>query len=102
MRKIITSAILISLFNVTAAEASLAVTSPSSVCALLNNIDLAAGSWKNIYDNEFGCNSPYKKIGPGFPLENSLAYYADGNKNSVNQVKLVINVNNKSQAKSIH
>jgi hypothetical protein len=102
MRKIITSAIVISLFSVSAAEASLAVTSPSSVCVLLNNIGLATGSWKNIYDNEFGCNSPYKEIGSGFPLANNLAYYVDGNRNAVSQAKLVLNVNNKSQAKSAH
>lgn len=102
MRKIITSAIVISLFNVTAVEASLSVTSPSSVCLLLNNIGLATGSWKNIYNNEFGCNSTYKEIGSGFPLANNLAYYVDGNRNVVTQAKLVLNVNNKSQLTSAH
>ena len=102
MRKIIKSAILISLFNVTAAEASLAITSPSSVCVVLNNVGLSTGSWKNIYDSEFGCNSPYKEIGSGFPLANNLAYYVDGKRNSVTQAKLVLNVNNKSQATSAH
>lgn len=102
MRKVITSIILISLFSVTSAEASLAITSPASVCALLNNIGLATGSWKNFYDNEFGCISPYKEIGPGFPLANNLAYYVEGDKNSVTGAKLVLNVNTKSQATSAH
>ena len=102
MRKIITSVILVSLFSVSAAEASLAVTSPSSVCVLLNNIGLATGSWKNIYDNEFGCNSPYKEIGSGVPLANNLAFYVDGNRNAVTQAKLVLNVNQKSQSTSAH
>ena len=102
MRKVITSTILISLFSVTSAEASLAITSPASVCALLNNIGLATGSWKNFYDNEFGCISPYREIGPGFPLANNLAYYVEGDKNSVTGAKLVLNVNTKSQATSAH
>lgn len=103
MRKIIVSVILTSLFNVTTVEASLTLTSPSLVCPLLNNLGLTTtGNWRNVYDQEFGCHSPYKEIGSGLPLANNLAYYADGNRSAVTQAKLVLNVNNKSQATSAH
>ena len=35
-------------------------------------------------------------------MANNLAYYVDGGKNYVTQAKLVLNVNNKSQATSAH
>ena len=102
MRKGLTSLLLISLFSFNTANASLVITLPASVCALLSNVGLSTGSWINLYENEFYCNSPYKEIGTGFPLANNLAYYVEGNKNSVTQAKLVLNVNNKAQATSAH
>lgn len=102
MRKLLMLTIIATLFNVSTAEASLAVTAPSSACALLDDIGLAAGSWKNIYGNEFGCSSTYKEIGTGFPLANNLAYYVDGTRDSVTEAKLVLNVNVKSKATSAH
>lgn len=102
MRKVITTIILSVLFSATSAEASLAMTSPALVCSLLNNAGFATGGWRRFYENEFTCNSDYKEIGSGIPLANNLAYYVDGNSNSVTQAKLVLNVNNKSQATSAH
>ena len=83
------------------AEASLAITSPTAVCVLLENDGLATRGWKS-YDNKFGCTSDYKEIGSGSPLVNHLAYYVDGDKNSVTQAMLVLSVHNKSQATSGH
>ena len=80
------------------ANAELKITSPHAVCNLLNESGLSTGEWKDNYGWE--CNSPYKEIGSGFSLANNLAYYVDGDKNSVTQAKLVLNVNNKSQEKS--
>jgi hypothetical protein len=58
--------------------------------------------WKNQYDQVFDCSSPYKEIGSGFPLANNLAFYAEGSANNVSQVKLVLNVNNRSSSSSAH
>ena len=103
MRKVITSVVVVlSLFSATSAQATIAITSPALACSLLNNAGLATGSWRNSYDNVFGCNSPYKEIGSGVPLANNLAYYVAGDRTSVTQAKLVLNVNNKSQATSAH
>jgi hypothetical protein len=102
MQRIITLLIFVSTLSITSAEAALVVTSPATACALLNNIGLATGGWKNRYDNEFGCSSPYKEVGTGFPLANNLAYYPEGDRNTVAQLRLVLNVNNKSQAASGH
>jgi hypothetical protein len=46
--------------------------------------------------------SPYKELGAGNPLANNLAYYVDGNASAATQVKLVLNVNNRSAAKPAH
>ncbi len=103
MRKIIaTTAIIISIFTCSSAEAALAITSPATVCALLNNEGLTTEGWRDASESEYGCNSSYKEIGTGFPLGNNLAYYVDGRKNLVVQAKLVLNVNDKSQATAAH
>jgi hypothetical protein len=102
MQNIFITSILFFLLISTPAQASLAITSPASVCPLLSRNGLATGNWKSFYENEFGCISPYKDIGSGLPLANNIAYYVDGDKNTVTQTKLVLNVNNKSQATSAH
>ena len=104
MRNTIVSTVLLAVINTTPTVASLPVSYPASICAFLNNIGLSTGGWKNIYGSEFGCHSPYKDIGADTPLTsaNNLAYYVDGDKASVNQAKLVLNVNNRSQATSAH
>lgn len=77
----------------TYATAGLKVTAPDQACNLANEAGLKTRGWKNRYDQEFGCSSPYKDIGSAFPLPNNLAFYAEGNSTSVNLVKLVLNVN---------
>lgn len=83
------------------AGASLAITSPAAVCVLLDNEGLPTRGW-NVYGSTFGCSSEYKDIGSGSPLANNLAYYVDGDRNSVTQAMLVLSVHNKSQATSGH
>ena len=104
MRYTIGPMVLLILLRVTSAEAELANTTSVSVCALLGGLGLAAGPWRNIYGNEYGCNSPYKDIGSGIAvgMKNNLAYYVDGSRDFVNQAKLVLNVNDRSQAQTAH
>lgn len=58
--------------------------------------------WKN-YDpdykpKEYGCNSTYKVIRDGFPLENNLAYYVNGDRLTGKELKLFLNINNPAAA----
>ena len=75
---------------------------PIIACNLLWEAGLVGRSWRNDYDDVYGFSSPYKYIGSGYPLANNLAYYVDGKANSVSQLKLVLNVNVRAQAKSAH
>jgi hypothetical protein len=84
------------------AQAALINTSPAVVCAFLTDQGLPTSAWAHQYDDLYGCNSSYKELGSGYPLANNLAYYVDGKAASVTQVKLVLNVNSSSQAKSAH
>lgn len=83
-------------------HAELTVSQPSATCSLLSDIGLAARGWRNHYDNEFGCSSPYKELGTGQPMPNNLAYYPGGTQSEVLQVRLVLNVNDKSSAAHAH
>lgn len=84
------------------ANAAFLSTSPSALCNYLTGNGLATSGWKNQYDNEFGCSSPYKEIGAGVPLANNLAYYVEGSSSEARLVKLVVNINNKSSATSAY
>jgi hypothetical protein len=84
------------------AAAALKVNTPSQVCDFLSDFGLATSGWKNLYAADFGCSSPYKELGTGTPLANNLAFYAEGSRTTVAQVKLVLNVNNRAAAKSAH
>lgn len=77
-------------------------TEPSAACNYLTGDGLATRGWKNQYDNEFGCSSPYKEIGTGMPLANNLAYYVEGSSAEARLVKLVVNINNKTLAGSAY
>ena len=84
------------------ASAALRSSVPSQVCSFLADSGLATQGWKKQYDQEFGCASPYKELGSGFPLANNLAYYAEGSSSAVRLVTLVLNVNNRASASSGH
>ena len=94
--------LLASFFCISPAIAELNVTSPSEACGLLKKLDLTTRGWKNYNGQEFGCSSAYKELGAGFPLANNLAYYVTGSRDTVSEVKLVLNVNNRSMAKDAH
>lgn len=96
MLKVIT--ILIGILTSTYATADLTVTTPEQVCNLVAEAGLKTRGWKNHYDQEFGCSSPYKDIGSAFPLPNNIAFYAEGNRTSASLVKLVLNINVPSAA----
>lgn len=81
--------------------------STQSVCSILQQQGLSAT--KNWHEYEglemWGCNSTYKELGSGsdpYSLANNLAFYADGSRSSVTQVKLVLNVNNRNDASFGH
>ncbi len=96
------STFILSVCTVLPASAALLVSEPSQVCSLLKDTGLATRGWKNHYDQEFGCSSPYKELGSGFPLANNLAFYAEGSSSAARQVMLVLNVNDHASASSAH
>lgn len=83
-------------------DAALLSFDPSDACDSLSNIGLATRGWKNQYDSEFGCSSPYKELGAGAPPANNLAYYVEGDSTTVRKLKLVLNINNNRYAIAAH
>lgn len=88
--------------GVAVAAPALSSLRPMVACNLLRDVGLGGRSWRNEYDDVYGCSSPYKELGSGSPLANNLAYYVEGKAQSVLQVKLVLNVNVRAQAESAH
>lgn len=84
------------------ADAALVTTAPGETCALLKDVGLATRGWKNQYEDQFGCSSPYKEIGTAFPLANNLAYYVEGGPTTASRAKLVLNVNDRESAVPAH
>lgn len=74
---------------------------PQDACAYLNDVDgLQTRGYKNLAsDEKYTCSSDYKKLGSETPLPNTIAYYANGDAKTVNELKLVINVNVKDKGK---
>lgn len=68
----------------------------------MSEVGLVTRGWKNHYENAFACLSPYKELGTGVPLANNVAYYVEGDREKVTQVKLVLNVNNRKSASAAH
>jgi hypothetical protein len=76
---------------------------PQDACAYLSHVSgLQTRGYKNQYETTFGCSSPYKELGSGSPLANSVAYYVGGNSQDANELKLVLNVNSAQSAKEAH
>ena len=95
------------LFSSGVAIAGIKEIKSSIACEYLANIGLSTRGWKNYYDNVCGCSSPYKELGSSGPawapaLKNNLAYYVEGAATTVSELKLVINVNNRAEAKKAH
>jgi hypothetical protein len=70
----------------------------NEACGYLNNLGFNTRGYKNIYSDNYQCISDYIDIGSikGAMLPNNIAYYVSGKKSAVNELKLVINVNQKA------
>lgn len=75
---------------------------PSSACRYLTTLGMNSRGYKISYDDEYYCSTPYKDIGTGFPLPNNIAYYVEGDRAAARQLKLVLNINIRQQAKEAH
>ncbi|RMN31412.1 hypothetical protein [Pseudomonas cannabina] len=82
----------------TPAFADLKLSDPGKVCSLLTDQGLKGRKWTHYGDGTSGCASSYKEIGGGLPLANNLAFYANGQGETVNNVKLVLNYNQPDSA----
>ena len=81
------------------------ITSPSTACSLLSRHGLdSKKGYAVVYDNEYGCSSRYKEFGNALPnqLRNNIAYYVSGKSGKVESIKLVVNINNKTDATKAH
>lgn len=82
--------------------ATLRDTSTQATCSYLNDSGLTTRGWKNLFDSKYGCSSPYKELGSGFPLKNNLAYYVYGGAKKAKKLELFLNVNNREEARLAH
>ncbi len=80
------------------AQAELKQSVPSKVCALLADQGLKGRKWTQYGDGNAGCASDYREIGDGLPLPNNLAFYGNGQGETVYSVKLVLNYNQPGSA----
>lgn len=70
---------------------------PEEACHFLAEVPgLDGRAYKN-WTLDYSCSSPYKVL-TGSPIENNLAYYAYGTKNTVNKLELVLNLNDMNEA----
>lgn len=102
MRKIAVSLVVLAYIPVSIANAELKSGEPPEVCSYMKELGLATRGWRAYYENAFACSSPYKELGSEFPLANNLAYYAEGDRAAVTQVRLVLNVSNRKLANAAH
>ncbi len=84
------------------AFAALGAKDPGVSCGYLESIGLATGEWKRQYGDVYGCSSPYKEFGSGYPLRNNMAYYVDGGRSAALKLKIILNVNNKRGKAAAH
>jgi hypothetical protein len=77
---------------------------PQVACSLLSNISgLQTGGYKSTgVEDDFFCCSPYKDLDQDSLLPNNIAYYAEGDAEEVNRLKLVLNVNDPEKAEAAH
>lgn len=93
---------MICLIAVSGAEAGVKGVSPEDACRLLDDIGLPTLGWNTYPDNESKCASRSVQIGSGNPFKNSLAFYADGTGQTVEQLRLVVSVLNSEEAAKAH
>ncbi|HEY9283221.1 MAG TPA: DUF4339 domain-containing protein [Pyrinomonadaceae bacterium] len=76
---------------------------PGNACMFLSHISgLQTRGYKDLFEGEYSCSSGYKNIGGGSLLSNNIAFYANGSANVVNELKLVLNVHQRQDAKDAH
>jgi hypothetical protein len=105
MRIIATILIIFFIFRINTANAQLKDTSPTKVCVYMKDFGLTTLGWNHVYGNTFFCGTSLKELGASSsPTENpnNHAYYVDGDSTVVDQVKLVLNVNDRGTAKAAH
>jgi hypothetical protein len=77
-------------------------------CAYLRGVGLGTDRyWRDDGERLFHCLSPYKELGTvagplGLGLKNNLAYYVNGDAERIHQMELVLNVNQRHEAKQAH
>lgn len=75
--------------------------SPAAACALLADIPgMQTRGYKNTpsVPKEYSCSSPHKSIGNGYSLENNVAYYVVGDRNTATELRLVLKLSNMDAA----
>src|SRR5690606_31226687 len=77
-------------------SSNLSMKLPSDACLSMVRVGLVTNGWNNRYENSYGCSSPYKDIGNGYPMPNNLSFYAEGTKSEVRKIKLVLNFNDRN------
>jgi hypothetical protein len=77
-----------------------------AACAYVQSLGLTTGGyWREASHSLFGCSSPYKEFGSVADpdgLKNTLAYYVSGDAEQIQEMKLVLNVNQRHEAKQAH
>jgi len=96
------TAIALSILSCTTYASNLNKSSPQQACNAMTKVGLFTNGWNNRYEDSYGCSSPYKDIGNGYPMPNNLAFYAEGNGSQVNKVKIVLNFNDRSSTKNAY
>ena len=77
-------------------------------CAYLRSLGLRTDRyWRDDGEQVFHCLSPYKELGTvadplGLSSKNNLAYYVNGDAECIHQMELVLNVNQRHEAKQAH
>jgi hypothetical protein len=77
---------------------------PQVACSLLSHIrDLQTGGYKSSgIEDDFFCCSPYKDLNPESVLSNHIAYYAEGDAEQVQILKLILSVLEPQKAEEAH
>ena len=89
--------------SATIASAELKQNSPAAVCAYLAKEGYKMGDYQPDLEEEgvYWTCSQYKEVGKG-ETPNAIAYFVEGAKAKVTELKLVLNVSERSEAKSAH
>jgi len=92
--------LLIALLFPLAAFADYENRSITDACDYLKESGFNTRSYKKIYDNDYQCITNYIEIGSAThnKIANNIAYYVSGNQNSVKELKLVTNINQRSKS----